>query len=267
MTERGHGQWSNLSVHDIRGYASELHRSGLRPRTIQRRLSAARTFFRWLVREGFVSANPVLGVTPPRGVSKLPKVLDVDQVTHLLSFTKDSPIGVRDCAIMELLYSSGLRLAELTALNMGAVDFTEGVVRVMGKGSKERIVPVGRHALRAIAAWSQVRAGFARENESALFVSLRGTRLAPRSVQARIARWSTEQATGHVHPHMLRHSFASHLLESSANLRAVQECLGHADVRTTQVYTHLDFQRLAQVYDAAHPRARRRRETNDGDTG
>ena len=259
IDKAGRAEWKTVTVHDVRGYAAAHHRRGASPRTIARRLSAVRTFFRWLVRERYVSASPAAAVTAPRGAQKLPKTLDVDRVGHLLGLEGDTPLVRRDRAIMELFYSSGLRLSELTALDVDAIDNRDGTMRVTGKGRKERIVPVGRYALEALAEWMISRRELAGADEPALFVSLRGRRLAPRSVQARLARWSRDRATGHVHPHMLRHSFASHLLESSADLRAVQECLGHADIGTTQIYTHLDFQHLARVYDGAHPRARRRR--------
>jgi len=252
-------RWRDVSVHDIRAYAGRQRRQGASARSIARRLSAVRTFFRWLVRERHISTSPAASVAAPRARHKLPKTLDVDRVGHLLALEGNSALVCRDRAIIELFYSSGLRLTELTSLDVDAVDRRDGTVRVIGKGGKERIVPVGRHALKALAAWMTARAGLARAEERGLFVSRQGKRLAPRSVQARLARWSRIQATGHVHPHMLRHSFASHLLESSADLRAVQECLGHADIGTTQIYTHLDFQHLARVYDAAHPRSRRRR--------
>jgi integrase/recombinase XerC len=190
----------------------------------------------------------------------LPATLDADQVASLLAISGDDPITLRDRAILELFYSSGLRLAELVGLNLGDVDAADRTVRVLGKGSKARVVPVGKQALVALHDWQAVRSELARPEERALFVGARGRRVDPRTVQRRVNEWAKRQgAPMGVHPHMLRHSFATHVLESSRNLRAVQEMLGHASLSTTQIYTHLDFQHLASVYDQAHPRARRRR--------
>ncbi|HET7757135.1 MAG TPA: tyrosine recombinase XerC, partial [Steroidobacteraceae bacterium] len=205
------------------------------------------------------AGNPALEVRAPRVARRLPQTLDADQMARLLEIPGGEALGVRDRALMELLYSSGLRLAELVGLDIGHVDFPDRTVRVLGKGRRTRIVPVGRHALAALRAWLKERPGLARPQEPALFVSRSGGRLGPRSVQARVDYWARRQGLSqHVHPHLFRHSFASHLLESGGELRGVQELLGHADISTTQIYTHLDFQHLARIYDAAHPRARRK---------
>lgn len=246
----------------IRQYAAGRHRQGLAPKSLQRHLSALRTWFRFRLREGDASSNPALGVRAPKGDRRLPATLDIDQLSHLLALPGDEPLDRRDRAIMELFYSSGLRLAELVALNVGDIAGDDDMLEVLGKGNKSRLVPVGRLARQAVDAWLQVRGQFAQLMEAGLFVSVRGTRLSARSVEARLRLRAIQQGMPmHVHPHMLRHSFASHLLESSGDLRAVQELLGHADIGTTQIYTHLDFQHLAQVYDQAHPRARRHKDT------
>jgi integrase/recombinase XerC len=212
-----------------------------------------------MLRERALDANPAVGVQAPKAPKRLPETMDVDLMTRLLEFRADTELSVRDKAIMELFYSSGLRLAELVGLNLGDVDRGDHTVRVLGKGSKTRVVPVGKHALDAIGRWLKERAALAASGEQALFVSARGDRLGARAIQKRIAGWARHQGLGrHVHPHLFRHSFATHLLESSQDLRGVQELLGHANISTTQVYTHLDFQHLAKIYDAAHPRARRK---------
>jgi integrase/recombinase XerC len=222
-------------------------------------LSALRSFFNFMLRERALDANPAVGVQAPKAPKRLPETMDVDLMTRLLEFRADTELSVRDKAIMELFYSSGLRLAELVGLNLGDVDRGDHTVRVLGKGSKTRVVPVGKHALDAIGRWLKERAALAASGEQALFVSARGDRLGARAIQKRIAGWARHQGLGrHVHPHLFRHSFATHLLESSQDLRGVQELLGHANISTTQVYTHLDFQHLAKIYDAAHPRARRK---------
>ena len=251
--------WRSVDSQHVRMFAAAEFRQGSSPRTIQRRLSALRSFFNFMLRERALDANPAVGVQAPKARKRLPETMDVDLMTRLLEFRTDTQLGVRDKAIMELFYSSGLRLAELVGLNLGDVDRGDRTVRVLGKGSKTRVVPVGKHALDAIARWLKERATLAVNGEQALFVSNRGTRIGPRAVQKRIAGWARRQGLGrHVHPHLFRHSFATHLLESSQDLRGVQELLGHANISTTQVYTHLDFQHLAKIYDAAHPRARRK---------
>jgi integrase/recombinase XerC len=225
-------------------------------------LSASRTFFRYLIREKEVKKNPITSVSAPKGKKRLPGNLDADRMARLLDIPGDGAIVDRDRAILELLYSSGLRLAELTDLNIGDVDMHDATVRVTGKGNKDRIVPVGRHALKALRQWSITRGDLANADENAMFVSNRGTRISTRSVQARVKHWAKLQGIdANVYPHLFRHSFATHVLESSHDLRGVQELLGHANISTTQVYTHLDFQHLAQIYDQTHPRARKKSDT------
>jgi integrase/recombinase XerC len=254
--------WRELDAQHVRAFVAGRHRAGLSGRSIQRLLSAVRTFYAYLIREGEASYDPAADVSAPKSASKLPKVLDVDAMAALLETDGDDPLLLRDRAIFELIYSSGLRLAETAQLNLVDVDLAEGLVRVLGKGSKPRVVPVGRHARAAVRQWLQQRSAMTSLEQPALFVSRHGNRLSPRSIQARLTRLSQLQGLGRpVNPHMLRHSFASHMLESSGDLRAVQELLGHADIGTTQIYTHLDFQHLAKVYDAAHPRARRKPDT------
>ena len=249
-----------MDSHGVRRFAAQCHRRGLSPRSVARRLSAVRCFFAFLLKAKEIGSNPAVGVQAPKPSRRLPSTLDADQMASLLAMQGDDPLTVRDRALLELLYSSGLRLAELAGLDLGDLDISDRTVRVTGKGSKTRVVPVGKPALEALRGWIEVRTGMAGPTERALFVSRRGTRLAPRTVQQRVQRWARRQGLPvGVHPHMLRHSFASHVLESSGDLRAVQELLGHASLSTTQVYTHLDFQHLAQTYDRAHPRAKRRR--------
>jgi len=252
--------WGDLDSEHFRSWSATCFRRGLSPRSIQRRLSATRTFFRYLLREKHVKSNPVVSVSAPKAGKRLPGNLDADRMARLLDIPGDSAIINRDRAVLELLYSSGLRLAELTDLDCGDVDHQDATVRVTGKGNKDRIVPVGKHALRALAKWHKSRGEMAAVDERALFVSNRGTRLSRRSVQARVMHWARHQGIDtKVSPHLFRHSFATHLLESSHDLRGVQELLGHANIATTQVYTHLDFQHLAQIYDQTHPRARRKK--------
>lgn len=256
--------WDQLGPFEIRRFAAEIHRKGLSPRSIARRLSAARSFFAYLLRENVVRTNPAVDVQAPKAPRRLPNTLDADQMARLLQESDDpeaDPALIRDRAIMELLYSSGLRLGELVGLDIVDLDMADATVRVTGKGNKTRILPVGRHARRALNNWLGIRGNLLALDEAALFVGQRGRRIHPRTVQNRVKRWAQlAGAPVAVHPHMLRHSFASHLLESSGDLRGVQELLGHADISTTQVYTHLDFQHLARIYDTSHPRARRRRD-------
>jgi len=252
-------EWTGVDSQHVRMFAASEFRRGASARSIQRRLSALRTFFHYLIREGVLKANPALEVQAPKAKRRLPETVDVDQMNQLLSFRADEELDVRDKAIMELFYSSGLRLSELVNLDLPDIDLSDRTVRVLGKGNKTRIVPIGSHAVQALQQWLAERIGLARSGELSLFVSKHGQRLSARAVQARIAQWATRRGLGlHLHPHMFRHSFASHLLESSHDLRGVQELLGHANISTTQVYTHLDFQHLAKIYDQAHPRARKR---------
>jgi integrase/recombinase XerC len=250
--------WESVDSQHIRSFAAHSHARGLGPRSIQRRLSAVRGFFEFLIREGMKS-NPAYGVHAPKPRKRLPQTLDPDQMARLLEVPDGDVFVTRDRAIMELLYSSGLRLAELVGLNLDGLDLADRTVRVVGKGNKTRIVPVGRQAARALKQWLQERASIASPAESALFVGRGGERLSRRAVQTRVAYWARRQGVSvRVYPHLFRHSFASHLLESSGDLRGVQELLGHADIATTQIYTHLDFQHLARIYDKTHPRARRK---------
>lgn len=259
-----------LEVHHIRRFAAQLHAGGLSGRSLARLLSAWRGFFAWLGRRGEVTANPCEGVRAPRSPKLLPKALSVDEAMRLLDTGEDGDpaLAARDRAMFELFYSSGLRLAELAGLDHGALEgvLADGEVRVLGKRGKPRIVPVGAQARAALQAWEPFRGQLAAAGEMALFVSRRGGRLSQRMIQERLRRHALRAGLPvHVHPHMLRHSFASHVLQSSGDLRAVQEMLGHASIASTQVYTHLDFQHLAKVYDAAHPRARRRPRDSDSD--
>lgn len=249
-----------LASADIRRFAMQLNSRGQSARSIARKLSAWRSFYRWLGGSTPLPQNPCQGVRPPRRRRDLPKALAVGQVAALLDKPADDLLELRDKAMFELFYSSGLRLAELVSLDCGGgMDLTGREVTVIGKREKTRVVPLGAKAHAAIEAWLSLRHDLARPDEPALFVSRRGTRITPRAVELRLARWVQRQGLGqHVHPHMLRHSFASHLLQSSGDLRAVQEMLGHASISSTQVYTHLDYQHLARVYDAAHPRAKKK---------
>lgn len=258
LSQSGLTAWERVCNHDLRRYVATLSREGLSGRSIARHLSATRRFYQFLLREKLASDNPALDIRAPKSGRRLPRVADVDQLSHLLDCQPDDPLEVRDLCMFELMYSSGLRLAELASLDLDTVDLRGGEVRVLGKGGKERLLPVGRKAIAAIQTWLRHRAALANDSETALFVSQRGERLSHRSIQARLSRWGISRgADQKLHPHLLRHSFASHMLESSGDLRAVQELLGHADIATTQVYTHLDFQHLARVYDQSHPRARR----------
>ena len=257
----GHGGWAALTAADVQAFAARCHRGGLSGRSIQRRLSALRTLLDFLIREGLAERNPARSVRAPKAARRLPKALDPDEVARLLDAEPaEGYEAVRDLAILELFYSSGLRLAEVQGLSLGDLDLKAGLVSVLGKGSKRRIVPIGGKAREALARWLRVRRG---GEEAAVFVARTGRRLGARAIQDRVRRFAARHGID-LHPHMLRHSFASHLLESSGDLRAVQELLGHADLATTQIYTHLDFQHLAAVYDEAHPRARRTRAAAEG---
>lgn len=251
--------WNDVDIHHVRAFVSARHRAGLSPRSLQRLLAAIRTFYNYLLRESAARNNPANGVGAPKVPKHLPVMLDADQMAQLLEIQGDTPQAIRDRAIMELLYSSGLRLAELISLELHDLDLRDATVRVTGKGSKTRVVPVGRKALTTLADWLKVRTQLAKPEDTALFTGPRGGRLSPRTLQTRLKRWGIAQGVQQgIHPHLFRHSFASHLLESSGDLRAVQELLGHANISTTQVYTHLDFQHLARIYDQAHPRAHKK---------
>ena len=252
---------AKLSPRDLRRLVATLHGRGLSGRSLARMLSSWRAFYRFLLeRDPSLAENPCSGLRPPRSPRRLPKALSPDEAVRLVEIGGTDPLSLRDRALFELAYSSGLRLSELAGVDLDRVDLDHGEVRVWGKGAKERIVPVGAAARTAIHAWLPARATLARAEAKALFVGRGGARITPRAIERRLAAWAARQGLAqHVHPHMLRHSFASHVLQSSGDLRAVQEMLGHASIASTQVYTHLDFQALAQAYDRAHPRAKRKR--------
>lgn len=251
-----------LQAHELRRQAMRLHGQGLAARSIARTLSAWRAYYRWLARRGEIAADPCVGLRAPKRPRVLPKALAIEQTAALLAQTGDADdtLATRDRAMFELFYSSGLRLSELASLNLsGNLDLAAAEVTVTGKRGKTRTVPVGAKAVEVLSAWLEQRMSLAAQDEPALFVSQRGTRLTPRAIELRLAQWAKKSGLGlNVHPHMLRHSFASHVLQSSGDLRAVQEMLGHASIATTQIYTHLDFQHLARIYDAAHPRAHKK---------
>ena len=252
------GEWAQLDSSRLRQLVAELHRKGQSSRSLARLLSAVRGLYAHLNRIGRCSSDPSSGLSAPKGERRLPRALDADRAMQLLDGgVEDDFIARRDQAILELFYSSGLRLSELVSLNLTQLDLASGLVQVIGKGNKARVLPVGRKAIEAIQAWLPLR-GAVGPQDDALFVGRQGRRLGARAVQQRVSQAGVRELGQHLHPHMLRHSFASHMLESSQDLRAVQELLGHADIATTQVYTHLEFQHLAKVYDSAHPRARRR---------
>ena len=260
LAQVGEEPLDRLTVHGVRRAVSALHARGLSGRTLARMLSAWRGLFDYLARDYGFNQNPCQGVRAPRSAKRLPNALTADEASRLVEVEGDDFLAVRDRALLELLYSSGLRLSELAGLNWSMLNWTEGTVRVVGKGSKTRVVPVGRHALARLREWRRQSETLAKgPDEQAVFLNRQGRRLSARSIQLRVRRAGVVQGiAGRVHPHVLRHSFASHVLQSSGDLRAVQEMLGHASIATTQVYTHLDFQHLAKVYDAAHPRARKK---------
>ena len=248
--------WRKLKTHHLRTYAAKIFSRGLGPRSIQRRLSGIRSFMNYLLREGLIKSNPASGIRTPKAPKRLPNVLDVDQINQLLNIQETNPISLRDKAILELLYSSGLRLTELVNLNPIDLNLKDKSLMVMGKGGKTRMVPIGQKAIEAVNQWLDVRSQLAKTDEEALFVGSKGVRLGQRAIQARITHWGKKNGIQQgVYPHLLRHSFATHLLEASGDLRAVQELLGHKDISTTQIYTHLDFQHLAETYNKAHPRS------------
>lgn len=255
-TGQGTADPLKLDTAQLRAFIAAEHRRGLSPKSLQRRLSACRSFFAWLLKHGRVAANPAAGIRAPKAPRKLPQVLDADEAMQLVEVPTDAPLGLRDRALLELFYSSGLRLSELCMLRWSALDLAGGFVQVTGKGDKQRIVPVGSHARAALQAWRDEQKA---PVDACVFPGRGGAPISQRAVQMRIRQLAHRQGLfKRVHPHMLRHSFASHILESSGDLRGVQELLGHADISTTQIYTHLDFQHLAKVYDAAHPRAKRK---------
>jgi integrase/recombinase XerC len=246
---------AQLQFDDIQHFMAQSHRDGLAAKSLQRRLSALRSQFKYLMKQGQLQSDPSTGLRAPKAPRKLPQVLDVDEAVRLVELPTDGELGLRDRAMLELLYSSGLRVSELCALRWTDLDLDEALVTVLGKGSKTRVVPVGSHAVRALTEWRQADGG---ERHAPVFPGRAGNAISTRAVQLRLRHLAQQQGIWkRVYPHLLRHSFASHMLESSGDLRSVQELLGHADIATTQIYTHLDFQRLATVYDAAHPRAKR----------
>ena len=249
-------QWEQVQPADVREHIANRHQKGIGSKSLQRELSAIRSFYNYLLNKRHLKSNPALNIRAPKQERKLPKVLDVDQMTGMLETTPDSPLEIRDLAMFELFYSAGLRLSELVSLDVNHIDLTEQSLSVLqGKGGKQRNLPIGSKAITAIKKWLDYRPATI---EQALFTSNQGKRLGQRSVQLRLDRWCKKIGLPeHVHPHMLRHSFASHLLESSQDIRAIQELLGHSNITTTQIYTHLDFQHLAKVYDNAHPRAKK----------
>ena len=254
--------WTDLQQSDIRSHIAGRHRQGISSKSLQRELSAIRSFYNFLLKKGRAASNPAQHVKAPKQSRKLPKTLDVDQVTGMLEAGTSSVLEIRDLAMFELFYSSGLRLGELAALDWTDIDLADqSLVVRSGKGGKTRVLPIGGKAVGAIENWLQERSKMGANTETALFVSTRGSRLGRRSIELRLAQWCKKKGMDeHIHPHMLRHSFASHLLESSQDLRAVQELLGHSNISTTQIYTHLDFQHLVEVYDKAHPRAQKKSE-------
>jgi len=252
--------WQQISSHQFRSYVARQHRKNRSGKTIQRQLSSLRRLYEYLIREQLATHNPLKGVTAPKTGRKLPKAPDIEQLEQLLSEEDTDPLVVRDRAMFELFYSSGLRLSELTNIDCIDLKLADKQVRVLGKGNKERELPIGQKAIEAINKWLIIRGQLSMPDEHAVFVSRFGSRITQRGVQQRLKKMAIEQGLPiHLHPHMLRHAFASHMLESSGDLRAVQELLGHADISTTQIYTHLDFQHLADVYDKAHPRARKKK--------
>ena len=259
--QQGHNQWSELNGHHLRRFIAERHRSGLGSQSLQRELSACRSFFTYLIKIRHLVNNPAAGIRAPKAAKSLPHVLDVDQVNALLEVEPMDALETRDLAMWELLYSSGLRVGELVKVNLTDIDLSGRTIHVVsGKGQKSRLLPLGQKAVTAIRAWFLERISCHKQDDMALFISKNGSRLSTRSVQSRLERWRKRQGLqGRLYPHMLRHSFASHMLESSRDLRAVQELLGHSNISTTQVYTHLDFQHLASVYDQAHPRAKQKK--------
>lgn len=258
LAEKGLEQWQDVDSSVVRWLLSQSHKQGLSAKSIGLRLVALRQFLAFLVRQGVLAANPATGIKSPKVGKHLPKNIDAEQISQLLNIQSDEPMDIRDLAMMELMYSSGLRLSELQGLDLGDMDLVTGEVRLLGKGNKERIVPIGSKAIVALKRWLTVRLQF-NPQDNAVFLNKRGGRLSHRSIQLAMQKWGEKQGlSSHLHPHKLRHSFATHLLEASADLRAVQELLGHSSLSTTQIYTHLDFQHLAKIYDSAHPRARRK---------
>ncbi|OOF39215.1 tyrosine recombinase XerC [Rodentibacter rarus] len=259
LATQGIQQWQQITPSVVRFILAQGKKEGLKEKSLALRLSALRMFLNYLVQQGKLKANPATGISAPKQSKRLPKNIDGDQIQLLLANDSKEPIDIRDRAILELMYSSGLRLSELQGLDLSSINMRAREVRVLGKGNKERIVPFGRYASQALQQWLKVRLLFNPKDE-ALFVSQRGNRISHRAIQKRLETWGIRQGlNSHLNPHKLRHSFATHMLEASADLRAVQELLGHSNLSTTQIYTHLNFQHLADVYDQTHPRARRKK--------
>ena len=257
MKETGLQRWEQLEPAHVRTLAAKSRRKGLQATSLALRLSALRSFLDWQVDRGALPANPAKGIATPKPSRHLPKNIDVDEMGRLLEIDLNDPLSVRDRTMLEVMYGGGLRLAELVSLDCRHFDAESGEILVTGKGSKERRLPIGRTACEWMQRWLEMRELFG-PHDDAVFLSQQGNRISARNVQKRFAEWGVKQGlSSHIHPHKLRHSFATHMLESSGDLRAVQELLGHANLSTTQIYTHLDFQHLASVYDAAHPRAKR----------
>ena len=259
-SEKAISQWHDIKQGDIRSHIAGRHRQGISSKSLQRELSAIRSFYNFLLKKRLTETNPAQHIQAPKQARKLPKTLDIDQINGLLEAGTNSTLEIRDLAMFELFYSSGLRLSELNALNLSDIDLPDQTLIVRsGKGGKSRLLPIGSKAIKALNNWLAQRLKFSPVDEAALFISTRGTRLGRRSIELRLAFWCKKKGIAeHIHPHMLRHSFASHLLESSQDLRAVQELLGHSNISTTQIYTHLDFQHLADIYDKTHPRAKKK---------
>ena len=260
LTEQQIKSWQVLDTHQVRLLAKQLNQNGIKARSIATKLSALRSFLEYMVKNSLLTFNPAKGVSAPKLDKPLPKNISVDDMDQLLDIDGDDPLTLRDHCMMELMYSSGLRLSELVNINLGDIKLSAKEIMVTGKGSKQRLLPITKAAIETMQLWLKVRPGFAEPGEQALFLSKQKKRISTRSVQMRMEKWGLEQSLpSHVNPHKLRHSFATHMLESSGNLRAIQTLLGHADLATTQIYTHLDFQHLAEVYDKAHPRAKRKK--------
>jgi len=262
LTQQKISDFKIITPQIIKQWVAQNHSRGLSGRSIARLLSSLRSLYKYLIKENLTDHNPALGIRPPKSPKKLPKAPDVDQMSSLLNIKTSDPMEIRDLAILELTYASGLRLSELLSVQCKDLDLGNNSLPIVGKGKKTRLVPVGSKAREAISRWLDHRKNYAVPEEDALFINQKGRKLGPRYVQQRFERWGQLYGTQHLHPHMLRHAFASHLLESSHNLRAVQELLGHSSISTTQIYTHLDFQHLADAYDKAHPRARKKESEN-----
>ncbi|MDH5483912.1 MAG: tyrosine recombinase XerC [Gammaproteobacteria bacterium] len=257
--QSGIDDWQSIDSQHIRNYLARLHRQGLAAKSIHRMLSSIRSLFKYLLRRHKLAKNPAMGVSAPKVQRKLPEVVTPDDLSHLMSLNENDPLAVRDMAMMELLYGCGLRLAELVTLDMTDIEWQSQTITVTGKGNRQRTTPFGRHANEALKKWITKRSLFIKDDDKAVFVSRQGNRISHASVQQRMKKWAgVKGMKQRIYPHLMRHSFASHLLESSKDLRAVQELLGHANLSTTQIYTHLDFQHLAKVYDSAHPRAKKK---------